>query len=79
MELQSRGKQLQQLLCGKRTEKIMAQGHDGRSRRLVLKGEDTPADHLSAAIQRGNEEEFVRILKTEATDLQNCLDSVSWK
>lgn len=57
----------------------MAQGHDGRSRQLVLKDEDTPADHLSAAIRRGNEEEFVRILKTEATDLQNCLDSVSLK
>ena len=54
----------------------MAQGQDGRSRRWTLK-EDTPADHLSAAIQGGDEEEFVRILKTEVTDLQDCLDSVS--
>ena len=39
--------------------------------------EVTSADKLSAAIQGGNEKEFIRLLKGETSDLQNFRDSVS--
>ena len=39
--------------------------------------EETSADKLSAAIQGGNEKEFIRLLKSETSDLQNVRDSVS--
>jgi len=39
--------------------------------------EETSADKLSAAIQGGNENEFIRLLKSETSDLQNFRDSVS--
>ena len=39
--------------------------------------EETSADKLSAAIQGGNEKEFIRLLKSETSDLQNFRDSVS--
>ena len=39
--------------------------------------EETSADKLSTAIQGGNEKEFIRLLKSETSDLQNFRDSVS--
>lgn len=44
---------------------------------LRVSEEETSADKLSAAIQGGNEKEFIRLLKSETSDLQNFRDSVS--
>ena len=50
---------------------------EGSWRRVSEEIEETSADKLSAAIQGGNEKEFIRLLKGETSDLQNFRDSVS--
>lgn len=53
----------------RKTTLVMAEGW--------VSEEETSADKLSAAIQGGNKKEFIRLLKSETSDLQNVRDSVS--